>query len=356
MHGSGNVHSINHGKRDTYRIIHRVHLPASSMASSTGVDDTASPSSPCLTTPSPDAANISVREYIYFLPYPLPPGTPVPYTPGLPSHNPLDLPTICFEPTSTLVLTSPNHTFVDIRLFKPQQPTDSASALPNQAEAGRLEWAFAGFSTSVDVMQKEGYEEGVRHAVWTHWLDSRYPFGAATPPDQGDMYPLSADLTLEVGHAFHPALGAVHGHEELWRDVAVRATPSSSTNNSARTSAKVAVTLRLDNPAAALRGLVVRVGQYAQGIVVHGNAVTAERWEYDDSLPLSKIPHQHQQYHHQEKSTLDHEPPTMYWKRTARIGDAYVPCPVTFRPEVLEVGARVRCGANVWEVEEVWEW
>lgn len=201
------------------------------MASSTRPDDDSRSPSPCHATRSVDAANISVREYIYFLPYPLPPDTPVPYTTGLPSHNPLGLPTICFEPTSTLVLTSPNNTFVDLRLLKPQQPADSASALPNRAEAARLEWAFAGSSIStVDVAHDECYD-GVRHAVWTHWLDSRYPVGDAIPPDQGDMYPLSPTLTLEVGHAFHPALGAVHSHEELWRDVPIQAIPFSNNNN-----------------------------------------------------------------------------------------------------------------------------
>jgi len=37
-------------------------------------------------------ANISVRDYIYFIPYyPLPPGTPVPYSTNVPHINPLNL-------------------------------------------------------------------------------------------------------------------------------------------------------------------------------------------------------------------------------------------------------------------------
>jgi hypothetical protein len=54
------------------------------------------------------AANISMREYIYFLPYPLPLNTEIPYTIYLPGKNPLGLPSCQFEPTKTLVLTSPN--------------------------------------------------------------------------------------------------------------------------------------------------------------------------------------------------------------------------------------------------------
>jgi hypothetical protein len=68
--------------------------------------------------PNPRSANISIRNYIYFLPYPLPQGTPIPYTLGLPNTNPLNLPPHGFEPTHTLVLTSPGKTFVDIRIFR----------------------------------------------------------------------------------------------------------------------------------------------------------------------------------------------------------------------------------------------
>ena len=98
-------------------------------------------------SPPQATANISIREYIYFLPYPLPPGTPVPYSIGLPDTNPLNLPSHQFEPTSTLVLTSPMSNFVDIRLFKPFED-DHVNELPNQGERKRLEWAFAGTSES----------------------------------------------------------------------------------------------------------------------------------------------------------------------------------------------------------------
>jgi hypothetical protein len=64
------------------------------------------------------AANVSVREYIYFLPYPLPPGTKIPYSIHLPHKNPLGLPSCQFEPTKTLVLTSPMRTFLDVRVYK----------------------------------------------------------------------------------------------------------------------------------------------------------------------------------------------------------------------------------------------
>jgi hypothetical protein len=79
---------------------------------------------------SPANASISHRLYFYPLPHPLPPGTPIPYTPGLPTQNPLDLPETPVEPTSSLVLTSTTKQFVDIRVFKPILEEDPE--LPNE--------------------------------------------------------------------------------------------------------------------------------------------------------------------------------------------------------------------------------
>jgi hypothetical protein len=109
---------------------------------------TTTPSQPSSSHPPPNAS-ISVRDYIYFLPYPLPENTPVPYTPGLPDRNPLNYPAQPFEPTSTLVLTSPAKTFVDVRVLKPVRKGEGTEGLPNEGgPKERLEWAFAGASRS----------------------------------------------------------------------------------------------------------------------------------------------------------------------------------------------------------------
>jgi hypothetical protein len=102
---------------------------------------------------SPSNASISVRDYIYILPHPLPQGTPVPYTPGLPDRNPLHYPPHPFEPTSTLVLTSPARIFVDVRVLKPVKKGEELEhGLPNVGgPKERLEWAFAGTSGSVEI-------------------------------------------------------------------------------------------------------------------------------------------------------------------------------------------------------------
>ncbi|CAN9081838.1 unnamed protein product [Alternaria sp. RS040] len=295
---------------------------------------------PIPTLKDPSSANISKREYIYFLPYPLPPNTEVPYSIHLPDKNPLNLPSHQFEPTSTVVLTSPNHTFVDIRIYKSFKTTEPN---PNQGHSQKLDWAFAGTSSSVPITlppsgphhgkSKKRLEEdtwkNVTHSTWTHWVDSRYAVGSSDiPVDEGDMYPIAPELTLEVGHGFHPALDAVKTHEEMWKDEDVV-----STN---KAGSKICVVMRCQADAAGVRGVVVRLGQYCQGIMMAGEKTTVERWEWKDGE--------------------NGEDEVGEWKRSVRIGDGFVPCGVAFRPEVLGVGAVVKFHDFEWVVEEAWEW
>ncbi|KAJ4305516.1 hypothetical protein N0V90_001047 [Kalmusia sp. IMI 367209] len=212
---------------------------------------------------SPSNASISRREYLYPLPHPLPPGTPVPYSTGLPAVNPLNLPPHPVEPTHTLVLTSTRKQFVDIRVFKPILPEDPE--LPN-----------------------EGAPEDI-------------------PPDTGTMYPISPTQTLEFGSAINPATGRMHSYEEFWTDVAIKATPSLADPDPPIWS----VVLRLDEPEQDVRGCIVRLGQYCQGIVMKGSYVTVERWEFSVG---------------EGEKEGD-------WKRTVRMGDQFLPlCAVAFGP------------------------
>ena len=220
------------------------------------------------------------------------------------------------------MLTSPLKTFVDIRYLKPIQAGESA--LPNQGEEGRLEWGFAGTSSSVSISKGDGKEEeGITHSTWHHYLDSRHPVAdPSIPVDEGDMYSLLPTLTLEVGHAFHPHLGRVAGHEELWRDVDATSTNARGT--------KECVALRCQDDEGGVRGVVVRVGGFCQGIVMQGAETTTERWEWKEEVGG--------------------------WKRVARTGGRFLPCLVVVGEEGVQVGGRVRNGGVEWVVEEVWEW
>jgi hypothetical protein len=258
-------------------------------------------------TPDPsNSANISIRKYIYLLPYPLAPKTRVPYSIHLPAKNPLDLPTVLFEPTSTLVLTSPRNTFIDLRFLKPTSTSPNAEL--------QLDWGFAGKSSCVPIAKKKW--KGVSHSTWSHFVDSR---GVSDEVDEGDMYPISETLTLEHGHAFHPHVGGVRSHEEMWEDEAILPTSVS----------RICVVLRLHDDARNARGVVIRLGQYVQGILVVGEEVMAERWEWNKEGG---------------------------WVQEKRVGKGMLPCGVTMREEVVSVGGEIGVGEAKWMVEEVWEW
>src|SRR5690242_17864714 len=164
----------------------------------------------------PAHPNISLRTFIYFLPHPLPPTTPVPYTPGLPHTNPLDLPRQAFEPTTTLVLTSPRGEFVDLRYLKARggHPTDDPEAEASTAAAAAaaapplLDWAFAGRSASSPAPEPHPVYGPYTLNAWTHWVDSRVRVGDGIPADEGAMYSVEGGY-VEHGVAFHPQLGRV---------------------------------------------------------------------------------------------------------------------------------------------------
>lgn len=355
----------------------------------------------------PQSANVSRRAWICYLPHPLPFGTPTPYTPHLPEHNPLDIDTPS-EPTSTIVLTSPSACFVDIRILK---KVDLAGE--------KLEWAFAGWSESEDIsIDKDNEDEDdVRSAstlvqppskakpkplgltthnhkeqentnkprfdpqlfgisnhifqhnkdndnasqattavaspksqspncktptlrptkrmTWHHHIDSRYPIGSSIPTDTGLIYPLNETQTIEIGCAVSfPGFpkGSCTNYEELWEDLDIHATRHDDGSNK-----KVCVVLRTQDvspdqdPA---RGIVIRLGQFVQGILRKGESVTVERWE------LLKT-----------ESDAD-----ATWKRTFKLGPEGLPCAAAQREEDLELGMKIDMLGYEWEVAELIEW
>ncbi|KAF2712224.1 hypothetical protein K504DRAFT_373322 [Pleomassaria siparia CBS 279.74] len=285
-----------------------------------------------MATPLPPSAGISIRDYFYPIPYhPLPPGTPVPYSTGVPDVNPLNLSPTPFEPTSTLVLTSPTGTFVDLRVLRPILPGEAE--LPNEpGSSHRLQWAFAGKSSSFAIegaapigRRRHDGEEGEvfpTHSVWSHWVDSKFPVGSPdVPVDEGDMYPMPDGRTLEHGFSFNEGFGRNTSYEEMWSDVDIA--PCGNEDMA------VIVVLRIQKDASNIRGVIVRVGQYCQGLLKHGDTTTAERWEFDETGGK--------------------------WKRTVKIGSLFLPCAAAFKPEDLAVGAKVSFTDYHWFVEELVE-
>lgn len=79
----------------------------------------------------------------------------------------------------------------------------------------------------------------------------------------------------------------------------------------------------LDEPNA--RGMIIRVGQCAQGVLHIGSKFSVERWELNADGR---------------------------WGRVIRLGQHYIPCHVTFDVNGVGLNDKVRFGDLTWEVVE----
>jgi hypothetical protein len=122
-----------------------------------------------------------------------------------------------------------------------------------------IEWAFAGTSSSTPATGDKP-----EHTVWTHWVDSTTPEGEAVK-DEGDMITLETGEVVERGQMVNPKTGKMESYEESWRDIR----PLGE---------KVGWVLKAQGQGA--RGMVVRIGGFAQGMLRRGSEVGIKRWRY----------------------------------------------------------------------------
>ncbi|KAI1265225.1 hypothetical protein F5Y18DRAFT_62805 [Xylariaceae sp. FL1019] len=211
------------------------------------------------------------------------------------------------EPTSTLVLTSPNRRFVDIRVLK--NAADDSGESTEAPPAPQLDWAFAGTSSSgIDT-------ESVKWSKWVHMVDSRTK-NPETVVDEGTIVPQDDEQTLESGRMVNPSTGKLTDYEELWSDEEIKGIPDSS-----RLTARCVV-YELNGKGREEGGMVVFLGRYCQGIVRIGDRVAAERWKW-----------------------------TGDWKQTFSFGDLWMPCTEAITAEP-SIGTTVEREGRIWTVVE----
>jgi len=174
-----------------------------------------------------------------------------------------------------------------------------------------------------------------KRMTWHHYIDSRHRIDSPSiPTDTGVIYPLNDTKTLETGSAISfPGFpeGQHTNYEELWDDVEIYAI------NDGRPKRKVCVVLRTEDVTPygdPVRGIVIRLGQFVQGILRKKDSVTVERWEFIKG-------------ENRAEGT---------WKRTFRIGSEGLPCAAAQRERDLEQGMKLDMLGYEWEVEELVEW
>ncbi|CAG1961669.1 unnamed protein product [Fusarium graminearum] len=212
------------------------------------------------------------------------------------------------EPTTTLVITSPRlKRFVDLRILLPDNgSTDQNDILP----FSRLDWAIAG--TTVSTQKPDPSGALTSHSTFIQWISSR-----ELGNDAGFMYPQPGeDLTLEKGSMVNPDTGIDTAYEELWHDATPTAVPGEPDVR--------ALVLQTEDEEKGVRGCVVRLGRYAQGLIRVGEKIALERWEWTEGG----------------------------WKRTVRMGDEELPIEKILGEETLDEDDSVDVSGRTWKVIE----
>lgn len=238
--------------------------------------------------------SLSLRHYLRWLPDPVPEE----------------------DNTSTIVTTSNEYRFVDLRVFKEALLSPSEEVGQSLSQ---LEWGLAGTSSSVPAKGSNGEE--ITHGVWKHWIDSR-SLDADGVQDEGDNYSLSDGKILEKGRMVNPETGKLTEYEEVWEDLKVERVGRDSSSGEIQ-----CVVIQVHDEKCEVRGLVVRVGQFCQGIMRVGGEVAVERWVWGE----------------------DH------WKRTVRMGKGSLPCGEAMQSTKLKLGGKIPCGEQEWTVIELSE-
>ncbi len=193
----------------------------------------------------------------------------------------------------------------------------------------RLDWAFAGTSSSELKSTTDGSK--IVHSTWHHWIDSRTG-NPESIVDEGNMFAQTDGTTLEKGRMVNPATGKMTDYEECWRDVealSTEASPAAGEKEGLGNGGKrVCTVLQLHDDTNKARGMVIRIGQFVQGVLRVGEAFALERWEWEKKEG---------------------------WKRSVRIGDLFVPCGVLLGGERVKLGGEVRYGDFGWRVVETSE-
>ncbi|KAH8694189.1 hypothetical protein BGW36DRAFT_384528 [Talaromyces proteolyticus] len=221
------------------------------------------------------------------------------------------------EPLSVLALYSTSGYYVDIRVAKAddQNTLDLTKSNFDTPLSNDLEWAFAG-KVEIRLLDQQDTKPISRahaRARWTRIIDSQLKY----LPDEAD----EADLTvqpdrsiLEAGVFPNPTTGEEEPFEEIWQLVP----PLPSIDN--------CIVLKTDHQDPQIRGLVVRVGQWCQGILyLSKDDKVVERWHLEVTGNLV---------------------------RDVRFGESTVSLPCTNSFTHLEVGGSIELDGINWVVVE----
>ncbi|RDL41726.1 Uncharacterized protein BP5553_01705 [Venustampulla echinocandica] len=237
-----------------------------------------------------------------------------------------------FTPPSppTLVLTSAAKYFVDTRIYLPTSPSEACLPTSVQLPDSRLEWGFAGTAKSTAAIYNPDTAEleKAAHTEWTHWVDNKT---TEEVRDEGYMYPKDdgSDEVLELGEMVNPARGQVEKYEECWVDLDSVMIPG----DQQFLSWVLRTVERGSDEGEVVKGMIMKVGQYVQGVLRKGEEFGVRRWNWGVENDVSG------------------------WRSTARIGQLDFPIGEDNLGMKMLPGIKIKGADGIeWECVEVFNW
>ncbi|KAK5053148.1 hypothetical protein LTR84_002122 [Exophiala bonariae] len=168
------------------------------------------------------------------------------------------------EVSSVVALTVPSGRYVDIRF---QLNTEiRGSAIKDSGEFPGYATAGMSFTHMPQGTESCAAYESTIHVQWEHSIDSSRAFDT----DGADMYLLSNGDTMEIG--FMMLRGEWKMFKEYWLDGSPEPNPS-----------YMAMELMPSSGNNSEKGMVIRIGNYCQGILQNDSDLWVERWQTDSN-------------------------------------------------------------------------
>ena len=149
------------------------------------------------------------------------------------------------------------------------------------------------------------------------------------------MYPQADGDVLEKGNMQNPSTGQSCEYEEVWHDLEIRMLKGESQ--------RVCIVLEADFPSTGTKGMLMRIGDWCQGILKTTQGMTIERWQWLHT----ESPHGDQG--HDSISEVK-------WTRLAKFGSGSLPSPIMLSLRNLVDGSKVESGGIEWSLVENYQW
>lgn len=191
------------------------------------------------------------------------------------------------ETTDTLVLTSHDLHFVDIRITKPLPAPTSTD------NDSHIDWIITGIENPL---------EGTTKVEFKHEINSHLKLNTGEAFDIGDFHDAPNGDRSETGIMENWNTGKMSPYEEIWRSIDPNvSTPENYVRELKKESEAACVVYKLAEKESEWLGQMVRIGSFAQGAILNRstNKVSCVRWflkegqwqvVFQNGEEVSKIP------------------------------------------------------------------